>query len=267
MHASIAFCAMMVGGLIYPEAEITSIPLKDDFSGRTSIQDMEWRERVKRVPLPRVPTVDDRTQAGDDTRMRDRRTPVSPTDPNAPRGRKPMMPEPPTQAGDLQGQRPSSNMQPSGGYAPPTAPSDDPYANMSVPGRKPVSGYGTRGVPTSPTMQRAGNLTANNPMTNPSVGGGSKPYSDYRAPSGYSPWLELNQRTNNGTINPYSQYVRPQVDQQNFNAHTREQINGVQTLQRGYGAETPGMEVPMGGAGMANPNTFQNYKGYYPTNP
>jgi len=280
---------MLVGGWVHPESEITTIPLKDDLSSLTSIQDLEWKERVKRVPLPRVPTIDDRHQAGDDMRVRNRRDLVPPTDRNAPRGQKPMMPEPPTQAGDLAGQRPGLNTQPGAGYAPsqpggsyqPTAPSDDPYANMTAPGRKPVSGYGTRSIPTPPIMPRVGNSTANNtmiqnpyglpnpsnPMSNPAASSGSKPYSDYRAPTGYSPWMELNQRTNNGTINPYSQYVRPQMDQLNYNARTSEQINGVQTLQRGYGAVTPGMEAPVGGgAGMANPNTFQNYKGYYPTN-
>ena len=47
-------------------------------------------------------------------------------------------------------------------------------------------------------------------------------------------------------FDPYTTYVRPAMDQQNFNAHVSEQINGVQTMQRGYGAGTPGMEVNIG---------------------
>jgi hypothetical protein len=99
-------------------------------------------------------------------------------------------------------------------------------------------------------------------MTGP-AGGAAKPYSDYRPPSGYSPWNNLNLPTNNGTVNPYTNYVRPAMDQQTFNAHVSEQINGVQTMQR-YGAGTPGMEVPMSGPGLANPQIFQNYMNFYP---
>ena len=72
MHASIALCVMMFGGLVYPDSEIKTLSLNplNDFSGSTSIQDLEWKERVKRMPLPRVPTIDDRQQAGDDNRTR-----------------------------------------------------------------------------------------------------------------------------------------------------------------------------------------------------
>ena len=42
----------------------------------------------------------------------------------------------------------------------------------------------------------------------------------------------MNLPTNNGTVNPYTNYVRPAMDQQTFNAHVSEQINGVQTMQR-----------------------------------
>ena len=52
---------------------------------------------------------------------------------------------------------------------------------------------------------------ATNPMPNPSVGGGDKPFSGYQAPSGYSPWQQLNAPTDNGTINPYSAYIRPAI--------------------------------------------------------
>ena len=67
-------------------------------------------------------------------------------------------------------------------------------------------------------------------MINPSAEGGSKPFNGYQPPSGYSPWQQLyTSQTNNGTVSPYINNVRPQLDQQNFNAHVSEQINGVQT--------------------------------------
>ena len=44
-----------------------------------------------------------------------------------------------------------------------------------------------------------------------------------------------------------------------LNTHFSEQINGVQTLLRGVGGAA-GTEVPMGGAGLANPAGFLNYR-------
>ena len=72
MDASIVLCVMMLGGLVYPESEITIIPLKDDLSSANSIQDLEWKERVKCKPLPRVPALDDRQQSEDDRPARGR---------------------------------------------------------------------------------------------------------------------------------------------------------------------------------------------------
>ncbi len=62
MHATIAFCLMMVGGPVAPELEIRDVPLKDDLFTLNLIQDIEWTQRVKVKPLPRVPTLDTRDQ-------------------------------------------------------------------------------------------------------------------------------------------------------------------------------------------------------------
>jgi hypothetical protein len=90
-------------------------------------------------------------------------------------------------------------------------------------------------------------------------GGANKPYSDYQPPSAYSKWNNLQLPSSNGTINPYTAYVKPVADQQSFNAHISEQINGVRTMQSGVGSGTPGVEVSVGGNGLANPNAFQSY--------
>ena len=302
MHASIAVYVMMVGGWVGPESDITIVPLKDDVFSQNSIQDAEWRERVKIVPLPRVPTIDDRPQAGQDNRVRDPYQPY-PRTPTRQVGTS-VVPSPPTptgpdqpgtgygqtgtgygQGGSGYGQTGPGYGQTGTGYGP--SGRTDPYANTSVPGRNPVNpgytgGYGNAPVvpPTANVTPTANNFIGNNsvsnitnpyglnnsnPMLNPSASGVSKPFNQYQPPSGYSPWQQLyTSPTNNGTVSPYINNVRPSLDQQNFNAHVSEQINGVQTLQRGYGAGAPGMEVPMGGNGLVNPNTFQNYGGYYP---
>jgi hypothetical protein len=116
-----------------------------------------------------------------------------------------------------------------------------------------VSQYTSRyGLPNSP-----------NSTMDPMAGGGSKPFNGYTPPNGYSPWQSLYTPTNNGTLNPYTQRVQPQMDQINFNAHMSEQINGVQTMQRGIYSGTPGVETNTGGVnGLVNPNTFQNYMTY-----
>ena len=72
--------------------------------------------------------------------------------------------------------------------------------------------------------------SSQNPLANPAAGGGSKPFNNYQPPSGYSPWQLLNQPTQNGTLYPYTAYVQPALNQQNFNSHVSEQINGVQTI-------------------------------------
>ena len=79
-----------------------------------------------------------------------------------------------------------------------------------------------------------------------------EPFSDYQRPNGYSPWMGLYQPTSNGTISTYTAVIRPPLDQGNFSSHVNQQSSG---------AGTPGMEVPVGGNGLANPNAFQNYGG------
>jgi hypothetical protein len=133
-------------------------------------------------------------------------------------------------------------------------------------------------APTSPTSQNVSNVISSSNTSVAAIanqyglgystpaGNGasvSKPYSNYTPPSGYSPWMSLNQSTNGGTISPYTAYVRPQLDQQNFNARVSEQINGVPSMQR-INSGTPGSEVNMGGNGLANPAGFMDYMNYYP---
>ena len=130
----------------------------------------------------------------------------------------------------------------------------------------PTVGTMTNNASVSNITSRYGLPSAGGPTTTNGIpGGGSKPFSGYTPPSGYSPWMGLYQPTSNGAADPYTTYVQPALSQQNFNAHVSEQINGVRTLQQGYGAGTPGMEVNSGGNGLVNPAQFLNYGTYYPS--
>ncbi len=293
MHASIALVLMMVGGPIFPESEITTIPLTDDLSTPNLIQDQEWQERVKNKPLPRVPTLDDRQQSNDYYGRQ--RFPYGPN--GATRPNQQMIPDAPTSADGQQHPVGNMNMpyQPGGasqvgGAYPPLAPRIDPYANgtglpglgrgpfASVPGvgtpiatpmpaTPSVSNYINNVTPTSVSQYTARYGLPNSPNNTmdpmAAAGGGSKPFSGYTPPNGYTPWQSLYTPTNNGTLNPYTQRVQPQFDQLNFNAHTSEQINGVQTMQRAIYGGTPGVETNTGGVnGLVNPSTFQNYMNY-----
>jgi len=216
------------------------------------------------------------------------------------------MPTPPTEAGELTTTGRSSPVGPlpntpgSGGYnnnpgnttsgVTPNRPSTyDPNAG-SLPGQRPVNaGYGGySGAQTTPSRATVAPTVANaingslggnygiygssysslpsNPLSSSSVGGDSRPFSDYQRPNGYSPWMSLySTPTNNGTVSTYANTVQPQVQQQQFNQQVSEQIQGMRTMQgRPMNSGTPGTEMPVNGAGMTNPNAFLNYGGYYP---
>ncbi len=173
---------------MYPEPEITTVPLRDNLSSITSIQDMEWIEQATRRTLPRVPTLDDRPQAGDDGRTRTGYRTGPGGYPNSaypnsaypnsggsnqgyPRG----MPQSPTDAGPSPSgggyPRPASIGQgngygptsaPGGGYQPNAPRSNSP--NYSSPVSNHVNGnYSYNGA--APAVQQpptASNYTANN---------------------------------------------------------------------------------------------------------
>ncbi len=97
--------------------------------------------------------------------------------------------------------------------------------------------------------------------------GGPKPFSGLTVTSspGFSPWMYLYRKTGNGAIDPYFAYVQPALQQQQFNQQINGQLNNLQaTPYPGSGYGTPGVETPMGNPGMADPQIFNNYHGYYP---
>jgi hypothetical protein len=286
---------MMFGGVTYPEMPsdaITTLPLFYDPSPLDPRWEQERLDRLKHHPLPHVVTLDDRQPSADDNRYKSPYyRPNLQQQQNRQAG---VMPQAPTQAGPLgqaagagpYGAPPAQIGQagpygPGGNGSPGQVGRDDPYANAGVPGANPLARYNSRmNVPQVPQPPTVANYTSNNSVnsitnqyglpntsngfSNPVAGGGAKPFNNYQPPSGYSPWQLLNQPTQNGTLNPYTNFVQPALSQQNFNAHVSEQINGVQTMQRNYGG-TPGQEINVGGSsGLVNPQIFQNYLNYMP---
>jgi hypothetical protein len=281
-----------------PEPEIVFVPLKDDLTSLNAMQELEWKTRLKRgYKLPRVPSVDDQSSNGGDGRgMRQRYT--APTDPNAMRRQQQqqVMPMSPTDPGAMgqggmgqagmgqaggQGYGPTPSLPGQGiaqggsqGYTPNgPAPYDPNRANTAF--SKPVTGnyggYGTQlSAPRASYLPTAGDTmsgimnTANmsniGVPTNPlNSGAAQKPYSDYQRPNGYSPWMRLyDTPTNNGTVSPYTSAVQPAFQQQQYNQQLSEQIQGVRSSMGPRGG-TPGMEMPVNGAGLYNPYGSINY--------
>jgi hypothetical protein len=140
----------------------------------------------------------------------------------------------------------------------------DTYGNRSIGGGN-GGGYGGYHTPTASDAITRGsqgyssNVPAN-PMLNTSVGGGDKPFSGYQRPSGYSPWMRLyDTPTNGGTVSPYSATVQPAMQQQQYNQQVAEQIQGVRNTMINPHAGTPGIEMPVNGAGLSNPYGSINY--------
>ena len=77
-----------------------------------------------------------------------------------------------------------------------------------------------------------------------------KAFGTYRSPPATSPYLLLNGNTNNGTISPYTAYVRPAEEQQ----QASQELGGpTSILQNGGNPPAP-----------TYPPAFQNYGSYYP---
>jgi hypothetical protein len=301
MHASFALCVMLMGGPVAPgpEPEIVFVPLKDDLSALNSMQELEWKTRLRNgYKLPRVPTVvDDQSSGGGDGRGM-RRGYGAPTDQNAQRRQQQqVMPMSPTDPGGMgqsgmgqagggqygqmpsmpgsglsQGYQQGTSQGGSPGYTPNGTGRYDPSSTnnmLSHPINNNYGGYGTMvNAPRANYTPTAGDTmsgimnTAN--LTNIGVTANpmasQKPFNDYQRPSGYSPWMQLyNTPTNNGTVSTYTSAVQPTFQQQQVNQQMAEQIQGVRNTIAAPHAGTPGTEMPVSGAGLYNPYGSINY--------
>ena len=297
MHATITLCLMMVGGPVAPEAEISTIPLSNDQTAVTALQDLQWQERAKHLPLPRVPTISDnqpnttREKIACGGRQKHRSGSGSGSDPYSQRKVQSTgtMPLAPTDPGDLSGGRapggampavPGQGLNQNNSQNRATSYNQNNFNQPAFNQPSVNGGYGYGGATTSaPRAQGIQTVdsivsqstaagrnygTAPNPFLNPSAGGNggaAKPFSDYQRPNGYSPWQSLYATpTNNGTVSTYSSSVQPQMQQQQYNAQFSESIRGVQTVQNRLTSGTPGVEQQPGtGSGLVNPNSYINY--------
>ena len=97
---------------------------------------------------------------------------------------------------------------------------------------------------------------------------GSKPFSDYKRKSPYSPYLSLmRERDTAEGLNNYYEYVKPRLEAQQQSRRVNREIQGLQNTTR-YGAQTvqqmkqrPGNVIP--GVPQRAPATFMNYQQFF----
>lgn len=96
---------------------------------------------------------------------------------------------------------------------------------------------------------------------------GNKPFSGYRQPAAYSPYMGMfrDEASAARGINNYYEYVRPQLESQQQSQEVNQEIRGLQDTAR-YGSQItnqrPGNVVPNAGTQRA-PATFMQYQQYY----
>ncbi|HBO44237.1 MAG TPA: hypothetical protein DD670_09955 [Planctomycetaceae bacterium] len=97
----------------------------------------------------------------------------------------------------------------------------------------------------------------------------AKPFQGYRPQSAYSPYMRLNQQSSfTGASNPYYEWVRPLLEQQQENRQVDRQIGGLTGVARsGFQnfeamRQRPGNTIQQGP--QRNPSTFMNTGQFYP---
>jgi len=115
------------------------------------------------------------------------------------------------------------------------------------------------------SVQRPAPAQSSAPRT-PAQGLAPKPFSDYRQPSGTSPYMNLFRSDDSfGAIDQYNQWVKPRVQQGQFNQQVGGQVSGLQGAGR-----LQGMDIRTLGRATQNLQRsgtrprFMNYGGYYP---
>ena len=93
-----------------------------------------------------------------------------------------------------------------------------------------------------------------------------KPFSTYRAPSGASPYMNLFRNdTSFGTIDNYSTFVRPQLEQRNLNQQVGRDLRGLQRNTRAQNSTLQQMERDSRNfQGVTTPQ-FMNYGNFFPS--
>jgi hypothetical protein len=116
-----------------------------------------------------------------------------------------------------------------------------------------ASGYGS--TRTSDAFQRAASRA-------PQATAASKPFSDYRAPSGVSPYMNLFRTDRTDGVDNYNLLVKPRLDQRRDNQLFGKEIRGLQGASQQHGSALRNLgRAPQGGN---VPGYYRNYGGYYP---
>jgi hypothetical protein len=251
MNAMLVFCAMACGGWVWPDLDHAPLAPMEDLDQPSDMQEKQLRSAAH---LPMAPSLYNNPAAmggGGASRSR----------PYSPYGPRPYQPPGPQQSTGMPLAPTDPNALP-GGPASPTASGQGGAGSQIGAARwggqgSPRSGFqSTNGSPQQLGAQRQ--YYPNTPIA-PSAP------ATYHAPPIVSPYQQLySSQTNNGTIDPYSTYVKPALDQSQANHAFSEQIGGLRSnmQNRGFGPGN-GQEVPVGN-GLVNPGYFQNYKQFYP---
>lgn len=92
----------------------------------------------------------------------------------------------------------------------------------------------------------------------------AKPFSGVQQTSGLSPYLALDARESEDSLPNYYMFVKPQLDQQRYNAVQQAQYQRLQGQVNAAASMASG--PPVDNAATADyRNRFLNYGGYYPT--
>lgn len=117
----------------------------------------------------------------------------------------------------------------------------------------------------TPTPYR-GQAVAYQARTAP-TGRPTRPFSNIMPGPSVSPYLALDVRDSDGGLPAYQMFVKPQLDQQRFNAIQQAQYQRLQGQVRAATAASANV-APGPGSGISTADhrsRFMNYGGYYPT--
>jgi hypothetical protein len=210
------------------------------------------------VPAPPPVPYGEPTEANRSLTLQEPLVPFAPTDPSAVAERYPWAP--PT-AGSPPGegaveQRPTVGGS-SGAYSAPGPSRSVPYIRPRA-GRPAYRGTGS--YPSYASQQARMprlDLTQGSPYSASATV--SKPFAGYTRARATSPYMELN-RTDYGynVIDPYNQYVRPQLERMSANQQLGREIRGLQHSVQTLGRQTQSLR------GVIIPQYYMNYGNYYP---
>ena len=137
--------------------------------------------------------------------------------------------------------------------------------------RRPATGSQSGYRPTS----RGSVLQPNQQIRRPEGIGGSmlaapqaaveKPFAGYRPMSGVSPYMNLFRRDNGGTLDNYTSFVRPELDQRRLNQQVGRDLRGLERNTRVQSTALQQMERESRNLQGVTTPQFMNYGNFFPS--